>query len=217
MRQDAARYPDSSNGLPGLNRFYCSTLRRWNGSVSCRYTASVRCILWLYWSVHLHSYAAALGDASMKRATIVLAVATFIYVLSWLMPVVDGGTTLRDGGVPGWEAFRVALSPIWSYEGLAGDDSWFSDLISVLSGLTNIGFLASVAVLAFWPQRFTRAIFCGLVLATIINALWFVLSDERGDLRIGYYLWLGSFIVLAMAARSIPARTGPSTTPSAAA
>ena len=55
MRQASARYLDSSNGLPGLNRFYCSTLRRWNGSVSCRYTASVRCILGLYWSVHLHS------------------------------------------------------------------------------------------------------------------------------------------------------------------
>ena len=126
-----------------------------------------------------------------------------MYVLSWLLPVGDGGATLWNGGVPGWQAFRLALAPIWSYQGLSGD-SWAPDSLSVLSGLTNIGFLASVAVLAFWPQRYTRAIFRGLVLATIINALWFVLSAERGDLRIGYYLWLGSFMVLAEAARSIP-------------
>ncbi len=152
----------------------------------------------------------------MKRATILLAIAAFLYVLSWLMPVVDGGTTLSDGGLPGWEAFRVALAPIWSYEGLAGD-KWWSDLLSVLSALTNIAFLAATAVLASWPQRFRRGIFWSLVSATIINALWFVLSAERGDLSIGYYLWLSSFIVLAVAARSVPADAGPANAPSAAA
>ena len=149
----------------------------------------------------------------MKRTTILLAVAAFLYVLSWLLPVADGGTTLSDGGLPGWEAFRLALSPIWSYEGLAGD-SWWSDSLSVLSALTNIGFLAAVAALAFWLQRLSRGVFGGLVLATIINALWFVLSDDRGDLRIGYYLWLSSFIVLAAAARSMPASAGSSSAPS---
>ena len=152
----------------------------------------------------------------MKRTTILLAVAAFLYVLSWLLPVADGGTTLSDGGLPGWEAFRLALSPIWSYEGLAGD-SWWSDSLSVLSALTNIGFVASAAILASWPQRFRRGTFWSLVLATIVNTLWFVLSDERSDLRIGYYLWLSSFIVLAVAARSMPAAAGSSTAPSTAA
>ncbi len=32
--------------------------------------------------------------------------------ISWLLPVVKDGTTLAKGGVPGWEAFRIALSPI---------------------------------------------------------------------------------------------------------
>ncbi len=54
-------------------------------------------------------------------------------------------------------------------------------------------------------------------LATIVNTLWFVLSDERSDLRIGYYLWLGSFIVLAVTARLVPAAAGSSTAPSTAA
>jgi len=151
----------------------------------------------------------------MKPATIALTVATFLYVLSWLMPVVDGGTTLPDG-LPGWEAFRLALSPIWSYEGLAGDN-WWSDLLSVLSALTNIAFLAAAAVLTSWPQRFRRGIFWSLMSAAIINALWLVLSAERGDLRIGYYLWLSSFIVLAVVARSNPAGAGPASAHSAAA
>jgi hypothetical protein len=150
----------------------------------------------------------------MKRTTRLVAVAAFLYVLSWLMPVVVGGITLFDGGLPGWEAFRLALAPIWPYEGLTGD-GWWSDSLSVLSALTNIGFVISAAMLAAWPQRFQRGIFWFLVLASIVNALWFVLSDERGHLRIGYYLWLSSFIALAVAARPWSADAGPSTAPSA--
>jgi hypothetical protein len=153
----------------------------------------------------------------MKRTTLLLATAALIYMVSWFVPVVEGGATLARGGLPGWEAFRVALSPIWSYEGFPGGDSWFSDLASVLSGLTNPWFLASLAVLAFWSPRFTREVFWGLALATLINTLWFVVPSERGDLRIGYYLWLGSFIVLAAAARSILLSAGRSSPPSAAA
>ena len=152
----------------------------------------------------------------MKRTPTLLAVGAFLYVLAWLLPIANGGTSLSDGGLPGWEVFRLALSPIWPYEGLAGDN-WSSDSLSVLSALTNVGFLASVAILAFSRQRFRRWTFWFLVTATIVNSLWFVLSDQRSDLRIGYYLWLGSFIVLAVTARLVPAAPGSSTAPSTAA
>ena len=32
--------------------------------------------------------------------------------------MVKGGPTLADGVLPGWEACRLALSPIWPYEGV---------------------------------------------------------------------------------------------------
>ncbi len=151
----------------------------------------------------------------MKRTTTVFAIAAIMYVLSWFMPVVDGGTTLAQGGVPGWEAFRVALSPIWPYEGLSGD-SWFSDLISVISGLTNLWFIVSVAILAAWPERSVHHVLWGLVLCALVNALWFVLAEARGDLLVGYYVWFSAFVVLATAAHLISAQAAQSSPPSAA-
>ena len=150
-----------------------------------------------------------------KRGMTALATAGIIYLLSWLTPVAEGGTTLAQGGVPGWEAFRGALAPIWPYRGLAGD-SWFSNLLSVMSGLSNLWFVMSLAVLAVWPRRLNRAILWGLALLAVVNALWLVLSDNRADLRIGYYLWLGSFVVLAATARFIGAGVARSNSPGAA-
>lgn len=137
----------------------------------------------------------------MQRATVFLAVAGFMYVVAWFLPVVDGGTTLAKGGLPGWEALRLALWPIWNRD--AGIESWGA-LIGVLSGLTNGWFLASVLALTVWPVKSKRLLVWGSLLAALINAQWFALSDaaDRADFRIGYYVWLASFAVLACAAHS---------------
>ncbi len=137
----------------------------------------------------------------MKRMTIVATLAAFVYVLSWLMPVFAGGTTLAKGSVPGWEALRYALSPIWEYQGLSGRAENFNALISVISGLSNLWFVVALAALLLRRRGYHPGIFWGLALSVLVNVLWFVLANERGDLRIGYYLWLGSFVVLAVAAR----------------
>ena len=41
-----------------------------------------------------------------KRLVILVALA---YMLAWFLPVIEDGVTLPNG-MPGWEAFRVALS-----------------------------------------------------------------------------------------------------------
>lgn len=135
----------------------------------------------------------------MKRTAVVLWSGAVLYLLSWFLPVVDGGTTLARGEVPGWEAFRVALAPLWPYEGVGGDGGVF-DLIAVVSALTNLWFVVAVMVLVARRERFRSAVLWGLVLSALINALWFVLSEDRADFRIGYYAWCGAFVVLAGAA-----------------
>lgn len=139
----------------------------------------------------------------MKPTTIALASAALLYVVSWFVPVVNEGATLAEGAVPGWEAFRTALSPIWPYQGLKGD-STLSGVIGVVSALTNFWFVLSSVVLALLPLRSKRGVFWGLVLAALVNATWLLLIEDRGDVRIGYYLWLGSFFALAAAARLTP-------------
>jgi hypothetical protein len=137
---------------------------------------------------------------------ILVTIASLTYVVAWFLPAVGGGTTLAGGALPGWEAFRASLSPLW--QRVPVDRLGFAT-ISVLSGLTNGWFLFSIAALTVWPVLARRALFWGLLLAALVNAQWFVLSgSDRAHLRIGYYLWLASFLLLAGAtsrARSAPA------------
>lgn len=126
-------------------------------------------------------------------------IAVMTYMLAWLLPVVHGGTTVLSGGIPGWEAFRVALGPVWAYADFA-TSSWFANLLSVGSALTNLVFIAALAVLGWGPPRASRGVFWGLLLAALLNTHWFLLFDDPSDLRIGYYTWVASFVILAVAA-----------------
>ena len=72
----------------------------------------------------------------------------------------------------------------------------------------------SLALLVRWPHRLNGRILWGLVICTLVNAHWVVFDDgNRSNYLIGYYLWMGSFLVLAVGARSIlkrrPVDIGP--------
>ncbi len=115
--------------------------------------------------------------------------------------------------MPGWEAFRVSLSPIWPYEGLEVS-TWYWGILTVASALTNFVFLALLAHLVWRPAVHRRAVAWSLDVALVINCSWFI-SGDREYLRLGYYLWVASFALLALAAWFPPARD--ESTPAAAA
>jgi hypothetical protein len=137
---------------------------------------------------------------SMRRMTMI---ATAVYGLAWFLPVVSGSTGLEQGGVPGWEALRMALAPVFPIDGFGGDQGFLA-MIGVLSGLSNLWFVASFVVLALFPRGPRRVMFWGLVLATLVNTVWLWGAGGVGYLRAGYYLWLLSFVGLAAAARRAP-------------
>ena len=60
----------------------------------------------------------------MKRTRIAMLIAVMTYAVALLLPVVDGGTTILSGGIPGWEALRVATpsSGLAESEGLSWKD-----------------------------------------------------------------------------------------------
>jgi hypothetical protein len=128
------------------------------------------------------------------HARIVLA-GLILYGTAWFVQVIKDGATLADGILPGWQALRVALSPIWPYEGI-GIDGWLRRILSVASGFTN----AIVLCMPVWLQlarRHRKAFAVGpLCVAAGVDAHW--MFPEPQDLRLGYYMWLGSFIVLAV-------------------
>lgn len=131
------------------------------------------------------------------------------FAASWFMPV------LQD--VPGWMAFRYALSPLVPYS--AGSElSWEDSVPQVLSALTNVVFVILFALCAS-RQAIRPGLFVRIAIACVLlNLYWFVKAwreHDLNDLLIGYYLWLLAFaLLLAVAIIGVAARR-TSTTPTA--
>lgn len=121
-----------------------------------------------------------------------------VYAVSFFLPVAHYGITLfslEDGGLPGIEAFLLALR---GAGGVAGVFSALTNLVMVLTfrriadaGRGRVGLLAAL-----------------MIAATIMNLWWLVEVDPVSDLYAGYYAWLSSFGLvgtgLALRARSLP-------------
>jgi hypothetical protein len=112
-------------------------------------------------------------------------------VLGWVLPAVYGEA--------GWRAFRASLSPLWPYEGFRLDPGLLLWL-SVASGLTNLLFAVLAAGLALRPDR-ARWVLWSAAAATLLNLHWpFSMGGERRLLQAGYFVWVASFALLALAA-----------------
>jgi hypothetical protein len=111
-------------------------------------------------------------------------------VLGWVL------TAAMD--VRGWQAFVLALSPLWSFEDFAEEPVWFSLLI-VSSALTNVLFIALAAMLL--RGRKPKAVLWTAAAATLLDLHWVVtLEADRRYLASGYFIWVASFALLALAA-----------------
>ncbi len=129
----------------------------------------------------------------MRRLRLILALLACVYVASWFLPAVLGdGSTLE-----GYWAFWVAL---------AGEaDSWVGKIWLRASAVSNAWFLIILALILRSPQRIRMWMFWGVVCCVASNAWWLTgihsgEDSESIDLAIGYYLWLGSFVGLAIVA-----------------
>ena len=131
----------------------------------------------------------------MTRPRAVLLAAAVAHALGWLLPVVQQ--------YPGWYAFRAAFSPVWPFEGYRiapGPLLW----LSVASALTNVLFPALAAALALGHaggRAGARAILWAAGGATLLNLHWPLTT--RGTpvvLEAGYFAWVASFALLALAA-----------------
>jgi hypothetical protein len=129
------------------------------------------------------------------RRTMLLVASACGFVLGWVLPVLDD--------YRGWQAFRVALSPVWPYENF-GFAAWYDAALTVASGLTNAVFIAVFLAVIFWRSTSTRLVGWVLIVATLMNLHWLARAGpDFVDLRVGYYVWLLSFPLLALAARRV--------------
>jgi hypothetical protein len=91
------------------------------------------------------------------------------YLVSWAIPVVEGGDTLPEG-LPGWQALAVALLPLSEPSG----QPWYSDAISVLSGLTNLVMVVSPLILRSRFRTWAPGAAGAGVVSFMIDASWFL-------------------------------------------
>ncbi len=133
----------------------------------------------------------------MKKVHLLIAAAFLVHALAWLLPVVKDGVTLPDG-LPGWQAFEMA-----AYEVNKGKiDPWYFVVLSTISAVTTILFVLGAGWVVAIRSRILRRVSAWIAAcAFIINAhwvLWLVFAPDRFNLRVGYFLWWASFLLLAM-------------------
>jgi hypothetical protein len=130
----------------------------------------------------------------MTRARVLLLLAALANALGWALPVI------RD--YRGVHAFRVALSPVWPYEQFHIPAGRLV-ILSVASAATNLLFVAiAVAVwLGCVASRATQRLAVWIVgAAALVNLHWpLSLGSSAPDLRVGYYVWVLSFVLLLLA------------------
>lgn len=141
--------------------------------------------------------AGALALSAAKRWRAVGAAAVVAHALGWALPVA------RD--YRGWQAFRVAFTPVWPYEQFRIEPGWLLAL-SVASALTNALFVALVVWLVLGSRP--RLVALAALGALLINLHWpLSMGGQRAALASGYFVWLASFGLLALAAALKPAST----------
>jgi hypothetical protein len=125
-----------------------------------------------------------------SRATLVAALVA--NVLGWGLPVARG--------YHGWHAFRIALSPLWPYQGISIEPGLVL-VLSVASALTNVLFAALAAILAVFGRRYARPVLWAAAAATLLDLHWpITMGAERAALESGYFIWVCSFALLSLAA-----------------
>jgi hypothetical protein len=142
----------------------------------------------------------------MRRAHLLIFGAWLTHAAAWFLPVITDGVRFPHG-LPGWEAFRIALSPVWSY-GTAF--SGIGAVASVLSAATTILFVVgSPWVLWRGSNSLRRTSAWIAVGAFVLDAHWyFFYGRSDSGLMIGYFVWWFSFLVMAIGLFDLAGRRG---------
>lgn len=126
----------------------------------------------------------------MKAPHAILLAAVVANLLGWVLPAIQD--------VRGWSAFTVSLSPLWSAEEFRGEPVWLL-ILMVASALTNLLFIALAALLVRGASP--RGVLFAAAAAALLNLHWVLtLESDRRFLESGYFVWVCSFALLALAA-----------------
>jgi hypothetical protein len=126
----------------------------------------------------------------MRRSHLLISAAWLLQAAAWFLPAY--------ASKPGWLAFvdaSIAFSPHFvSFFG-----AWYQQMLSAASVATNVIFIVgSPWAMLRGSRSLRRMVAWAAATAFVVNAHWYVLSTAEVSLEIGYFLWWGSFLPLAV-------------------
>jgi hypothetical protein len=148
----------------------------------------------------------------MRRSYFLIFGAWLVHVAAWFLPVITDGVRFPSG-LPGWQAFRTAASPVWPYNG-GSNFSAIGAVAATLSALTTIIFLfGSPWIVLRGSQSLRRASAWVASVAFILDGHWyFFYGRNDSGLLIGYFLWWSSFLLLAIGLFALAGRNREAST-----
>jgi hypothetical protein len=75
----------------------------------------------------------------MKKPIALIWAALLTSRVAWFLPVTREGTTFPDG-LPGWQAFRVALGAVWPYRDVEFEH-WYHAMFATMSAAATLLFI----------------------------------------------------------------------------
>ena len=134
----------------------------------------------------------------MRRPQLLISAAWLVHVLAWFLPVVKGGGTFPNA-LPGWQAFRLAACAVWPIRDVSFEEWYVAVLSTISAGTTVLFVLCSALVVARGSRALRRVSAWIAAFSFVVNSHWFLLfGSDRKDLRIGYFLWWSSFLLVAL-------------------
>ncbi len=121
-----------------------------------------------------------------------------MYAVAWVLPVC--GSSADPHIVRGFEAFFWVFISIFEIYHVRSWEGLWSRLLFFLPAVTNLAMLCTPLLHDSWLKRRAAAFAWLAFAAFLIDAQFLFLggaASEDFPLRIGYYLWLGSFLLLA--------------------
>ncbi len=128
----------------------------------------------------------------IRRPHTLIFAAWTVQLAAWLLPALNVLGFL----LPGWQTFFVTLSVFWPSK----DGAWYDPLLLGLSAVTTLIFVVGSPLVVFRGSSSVQRTAAWVAAAAFLfNAHWCVFGElEWSEFRIGYFLWLLSFAMLAL-------------------
>jgi len=133
----------------------------------------------------------------MRKLNPLIPLAWILHLASWFLPVVKANDVRPL--LPGWKAFRYAACGVWPCEGIEFQATHHA-VLAAISVLTTLFFIFCSLWIVLRGAQSVRMLLAWVAFAAFaFNTHWIVIfGSERSALSIGYFLWLSSFLLLAL-------------------